>query len=93
LEWIACRLTVADAPELADPERGVRRVVARAELVCEPDADIQPSDEIEVRSVTLGDATWRVVGAPAVIRTRRRARAVTVPLARTVEAAIERITA
>lgn len=93
LEWIPCRLTVTDAAEALDAERGARRVVARGELICEAGADVLASDAVEVRSAALGDATWRVVGAPAVIRTRTRARAMSVPVARTLEPAVERITA
>jgi hypothetical protein len=92
-EWFPARLVIADAAEALDAERGARRVVARGELICEAGADVLASDEIEVRSATLGDAMWRVVGAPAVLRTRTRSRAMSVPVARTTEAAIERITA
>lgn len=85
-DWFPARLVVGDAAESVDPQGGQRRVVVSGELIAAPGVDISAADEIEVSSSTLGSAVWRVVGAPAVIRTRSRARVVTVPLRRTEEA-------
>jgi hypothetical protein len=41
-EWFRARVVIADAPELPDAEGGVRRIVQRAQLICEPDVDIPP---------------------------------------------------
>lgn len=93
LEWFACRLTVSDAPEVVGAEGGRRVVAVRAELVAAPGTDIAAMDELLVESATLGTAVWAVVGAPVVVRSRSRARAVVVPLRRTVEPTMDRLTA
>lgn len=87
-DWFPARLVVGDAAESVDPQGGQRRVIVNGELIAAPGADISAADEIEVDSATLGAAVWRVVGAPSIVRTRSRARAVTVPLRRTEEATI-----
>jgi hypothetical protein len=44
--------------------------------------EIRASDEIEVASLELGDALWRVNGDPVPIRKKRRVIGWTVPLSR-----------
>jgi len=87
-EWFRARLMPEPAPEGEDPGRGRRRTAPNPQMMCgafdlagDPVA-IRASDEIEVASLELGDALWRVNGDPVPIRKKRRVIGWTVPLSR-----------
>ncbi len=79
-EPFRCRLIPNPAREVRD-ERGELRLVEAATLVAGVD-DMQVNDEVFVKSRLVGDARWRVSGAPQVVITRRLGRAAAVPLER-----------
>jgi len=83
-DWFAARLIPAPSVEIEDERHGRRRIVETGSLVC-ANADLLTSDELEVQSRTLGDARWRIAGAPQIHRNRRARNAVVVPVERLVE--------
>jgi len=82
-DWMAARLVPGEERERE--ERGVRTVLHRAQIVLLAGADVRPSDRLEIRSRTFGDATWSVVANPQTVASRRRSRAVIVAVERVSE--------
>jgi hypothetical protein len=83
-DWFPARLILSPAREVEDEHHGRRRIVESGEVVCATD-DVQGTDELEVKSRTLGLTRWHVAGSPQVARTRRPGVAVVVPVERLVE--------
>ena len=82
-EWMPARLIPALSREVTS-EGGRRRIVQRGSLVC-ASADLLTSDEIDVDSRAFGRATWKVLGPPQIVITRRMGRASVVEVERLVE--------
>lgn len=78
--WFKARLMLdtAEAQESVDTGRGRRATVPRPQLLYGVGdleggtVDVFASDQIEVFSVELGSAIWRVTGDPQPIRKKRR---------------------
>lgn len=90
-DWFKARLTLNSAPEERGPGGSWNhRAEQGATLIVKPTANggcpIRLQDTVEVRSVQLGDATYRVVGEPNPYRKKRRVIGYEVAVERTDEA-------